>query len=107
MAFIACGQAKYTKLEGAGFPGILPLAPCFHRDKLRREKFILLVAKFVFLLLLWLKYFKMDASVKIKLESLNFQDRFDILLEKRPSGVAELRYKMLVSSQCLGKTTNS
>ena len=26
---------------------------------------------------------------------LSFRDRFDILLEKRPSGVAELRYAML------------
>jgi hypothetical protein len=28
-------------------------------------------------------------------ENLNFRDRFGILLEKRLSGVAELRYKML------------
>jgi len=26
---------------------------------------------------------------------LSFRDRFDILLEKRPSGVAELRYTMV------------
>jgi hypothetical protein len=31
----------------------------------------------------------------MKLENLSFRDRFDILLEKRPSGIAELRYKML------------
>jgi len=30
-----------------------------------------------------------------KLESLSFRHRFDILLEKRPSGVAGLRYTML------------
>ncbi len=29
---------------------------------------------------------------KMKLETLNFRDQFDILLEKRLSGVAELRY---------------
>ena len=32
---------------------------------------------------------------KMKLETLNFWDQFDILLEKRLSGVAELRYKMV------------
>jgi hypothetical protein len=31
----------------------------------------------------------------MKLEILSFRDRFDILLEKRPSGVAELIYAML------------
>ena len=31
----------------------------------------------------------------MKLESLSFRDRFDILLEKRPSGVAEPGYSML------------
>ena len=31
----------------------------------------------------------------MKLESLSFRDRFDILLEKRLRGVAELRYKRL------------
>ncbi len=31
----------------------------------------------------------------MKLETLSFRDRFDILLEKRLSGVAELRYTML------------
>ena len=31
----------------------------------------------------------------MKLENLNFRDRFDILLEKRLSGVAELIYAML------------
>ena len=31
----------------------------------------------------------------MKLESLSFRDRFNILLEKRPSGVAGLRYVML------------
>jgi hypothetical protein len=31
----------------------------------------------------------------MKLESLSFRDRFDILLEKRPSGISGLRYTML------------
>lgn len=31
----------------------------------------------------------------IKLESLSFRDSYDILLEKRPSGVVELKYTML------------
>ena len=31
----------------------------------------------------------------MKLETFTFRDRFDILLEKRPSGVAELRYIMV------------
>ena len=31
----------------------------------------------------------------MKLESLSFLDRFDVLLENRPSGVAELGYTML------------
>ena len=39
-------------------------------------------------------YFGRD-SIKLKLESLSFRDRFDILLEKRLIGVAELRYKRL------------
>ena len=30
-----------------------------------------------------------------KLESLSFREKFDILLEKRPNGVAELRYIMV------------
>ncbi len=34
-------------------------------------------------------------SFKMKMESLSFRDIFDILLEKRLSGVAELRYTML------------
>jgi hypothetical protein len=34
-------------------------------------------------------------SLKMKLESLSFSDRFRILLEKRPSGVAGLRYIMV------------
>ena len=38
---------------------------------------------------LWKKYFQM------KLESLSFSDRFDILLEKRLSGIAGLMYKIL------------
>ena len=35
----------------------------------------------------------------MKLKSLSFRDRFDILLEKRLSGVAELRYIMGVPSK--------
>jgi len=35
----------------------------------------------------------------MKLESLSFRDRFDILLEKMLGGVAELRYKMCVPSK--------
>ena len=31
----------------------------------------------------------------MKLKSLSFQDRLDILLEERFSGIAELRYTML------------
>ncbi len=34
-------------------------------------------------------------SLKMKLESLSFRDRFGILSEKRLSGVAELRYIMV------------
>ena len=34
-------------------------------------------------------------SLKMKLESLSFRDRFDTLSEKRLSGVAELRYIMV------------
>jgi hypothetical protein len=33
--------------------------------------------------------------VKMKLESLSFSDRYDILLENRLSGVAGLRYTMV------------
>ncbi len=47
------------------------------------------VVKFVFLLLLWLKYFQNEAG------TLSFQDRFDILLEKRLNGASELRYIMV------------
>jgi len=43
-----------------------------------------------------------DHDVKKKqYESLNFQDRFDILLEMKFSGVAEQEYTMLWKSQIL------
>ena len=52
----------------------------------------------------WLKYSCMDFSPPItaarskgnsRHESLSFRDRFDILLEKRPGGVARLKYTMV------------
>jgi len=39
----------------------------------------------------------------MKVESLSFRDRFDILLEKRLSGVAELRYTMLYGKSQINK----
>ncbi len=47
------------------------------------------------LLNLYFCYYFGRNSLKMKLESLSFRDRFDILLEKRLSGVAELRYIMV------------
>jgi len=47
------------------------------------------------LLNLYFCYYFGRNSLKMKLESFSFRDRFDILLEKRLSGVAGLRYTML------------
>ena len=44
---------------------------------------------------LWFCYYFGVNSLKMKLESSSFSDRFGILLEKRPSGVAGLMYTML------------
>jgi hypothetical protein len=42
-------------------------------------------------------------SFKMKLETLSFREKFDILLEKRPSGVAGLRHTMLYGKSQIRK----
>jgi hypothetical protein len=44
---------------------------------------------------LYFYYYFGRNSLKMKLESLSFRGRFDILLEKRLSGLVELRYIMV------------
>jgi len=58
-------------------------------QRLRCVKKLEISPKFVFFRLLWSKY------LRVKLKILNFQNRFDTLLEKRLSGVAEQEYARL------------